>query len=68
LGRNIFNYLVNLKNISFDVLHSTRMIYDNESEDDVIKLFSGINIVFSRLVSEENEILQLTQIGLRVTE
>ena len=66
LGRNIFNYLVNLKNISTDVTYSTKMIYDNEELEDVIKLFSGINIVFSRLVSEENEIMQLTQLGLKI--
>ncbi len=67
LGRNIFNYLINLKNISNDSIHSSKMVYDNENRDDVIKLFSGINIVFSRLVSEENEIMQLTQLGLKVS-
>ncbi len=58
LGKNITNFLKNLKNIGNEGAHSSRMIYKSDDKKDVIKLFEGINLVFHRLITQEKIINQ----------
>ena len=53
LGEKITNFLKKLKNIGNNAAHSSRMIYDDDDKEDVKKLFTGINIVFDRLITQE---------------